>query len=121
MKILADYEDLVGKKIAFSHMAQFADQITLATEDGCVLMATMSCEDEWGENKEVRVLSKVSVMRELENNEWMREQLSEAGVFDLERYKEEQRIKTEKENEERRLRFEKREREEYERLKAKFG
>lgn len=120
MKILTDYEDLVGKKIVFSHMAQFASQITIATEDGCVLMATMECEDEWGENKQIRVLHSFHVMNILERNDWMREELGKLGVFDLEKYKEEKRIKAEREKERRLIEREKREREEYERLKAKF-
>jgi hypothetical protein len=54
MNILKSYEDLVGKTIAFSHMAQFASQITLATTDGDILMVTFELEDD--DNMEIRVL-----------------------------------------------------------------
>ena len=120
MKILTEYEELVGKEISFSHMAMFAQQITIATKDGCVLMAIMEREDEWGENARIYVLNEHRVMGVIERNEWIRKELGKLGIFDLEKYKEEQRIKHEKEKEKRSIEREKRERAEYERLKNKF-
>lgn len=119
MKILTDYKDLVGKKIVFSHMAQFASEITIATEDGCILMATLDSDD-FGDNKEVSIYPKYRVMNKIETDEWMRKELGELGVFDLDKYKEEQRIEAEKEKERRLIEREKREIAEYERLKSKF-
>lgn len=118
MKILIDYKELVGKKIAFSHMAEFADQITLATEDGCVLMANMEYYDE--DDLRVKVLYPHAVLRVLHGHEWMRKELGKLGIFDIEKYNEEQRIEQERKKEEFRKKQEKKEREEYERLKAKF-
>ncbi|MEB2281098.1 hypothetical protein LAV73_14005 [Lysinibacillus xylanilyticus] len=64
MEILEDYKNLVGKKMVFSHMAQFAEQITLATEDGCVLMAT--CDyNEMEDGPIVRVLRSPFVIQVL--------------------------------------------------------
>lgn len=120
MKILENYNDLVGKKIVFSHMAQFADQITLATEDGCVLMATMEQDDFEGSN-EIRILYPHAVLNVLHKHEWMRKELGELGIFDVQKYEEEQRVKREKEKEEYRKKKEQKDREEYQRLKAKFG
>lgn len=119
MKILNNYEDLVGKTIAFSHMAQFAEHITIATEDGCVLMATTEYAGDF-ERKETRVLSKHSVINLLDNDDWMREELSELGIFDMGQYKEQQRIKREKELEEYRKQQKERDRKTYERLKLIF-
>lgn len=119
MKVLTDYKELVGKEIAFSHMAQFAGEITIATKDGCILMATLDSDD-YGEDKEVSIYHELRVMDNLERNGWMREELGKLGIFDLESYKEEQRIKHEKEKEKRLIEREKRERAEYERLKEKF-
>lgn len=117
MKILTEYNELVGKKIAFSHMAEFAEQITLATEDGCILMAKMEdCIDD----TRIKVLYPHQVIRVLEKNEWLRKELGNLGIFDIDKYNEEQRVKREKEKEEFRKRQEEKEREEYERLKAKF-
>ncbi|MEK4122050.1 hypothetical protein [Lysinibacillus sp. FSL K6-0102] len=119
MDILTDYKDLVGKKIVFSHMAQFAEQITLATEDGCVIMATFDY-DEMAEESRVRVMYPHSVIQVLERHEWIRNELGRLGIFDIEKYKEEQRIKQEKEKEELRKRQEVKELAEYARLKAKY-
>lgn len=120
MKILTEYKNLVGKEIVFSHMAMFASQITIATKCGCVLMAKMEREDEWGEDTRVYVLREFNVMNVLERNEWMREELGKLGIFDLEKYKREQRIKRKKEKEKSLIEREERERAEYERLKEKF-
>lgn len=119
MKILKDYKDLVGKKIIFSHMAQFAKQITIATEDGCVLMINMDC-DEYEDEKEIKVLCPTKVLNVLNRHKWLREELGKLGIFDIEKYKEEERLKYEKEKEERRKKQEEKEKAEYERLKLKF-
>lgn len=119
MKILTDYNELVGKKIVFSHMAQFAKQITLATEDGCVLMATFEY-DEMDEGTTIRVMYPHFVLQVLDRHEWIRNELGKLGIFDVEKYKEEQRIKYEKQQEESRIKREAKELAEYERLKEKF-
>ena len=120
MKVLTDYEQLVGKTIAFVHMAQFADQITLATTDGEVLMAQMEDQDEWGSDKLTTIYHEGMVINTLNHEPYLRQKLSELGIFDLEAYKE----KRQKEMEEaKRIREEKRKKfelEEYKRLKAKF-
>lgn len=120
MKVLTDYEQLVGKTIAFAHMAQFADQITLATTDGDVLMATMDNQDEWGGDKETTVYYEHMVINTLNHEPYLRKKLGELGIFDIEAYK----AKRQKEMEEaKRIREEKRKKyelEEYKRLKAKF-
>ncbi len=120
MEILTDYNDLIGKKIVFCHMAQFAEQITLATEDGCILMATMDV-GEFEESKEVRVLYPHRVLQILNQHEWLRNELGKLGVFDVAKYEEEQRIEREKRQTELQKRKEEKERQEYERLKTKYG
>lgn len=119
MEILTDYKELNGKKIVFTHMAQFADQITIATEDGCILMVTRFL-DECGDSGEFYVYPKLRVMTTLHQSEWLREELGKLGVFDIEKYKEDERIRLEKEKLERQSQKEQREKEEYERLKLKF-
>lgn len=122
MNVLTDYKDLVGKTIAFSHMAQFADQITLGTTDGCVLMAAMDMSFADEEHVEIKVFNarRVKMTLHEESNRWMRNELAKLGIFDLAQYEEEQRVKREQEQEEYRKRQAIKEREEYERLKAKF-
>lgn len=119
MEILTDYKDLVGKKIVFSHMPRFAQEITLATEDGCVLMATFDYDDDEEEAK-IRIMYPYSVVEVIKRNEWMRNELGALGIFDIETYKKEQEEKRLKEQEEAKRLIEERDRAEYERLKAKY-
>lgn len=120
MKILTKYEELVGKTIALTHMAQFAENITIATEDGCVLVATQNLDEEYGERKETRVLWEPHAIRYIEENRYLREELTKLGIFDINAYKEKQ-AKLERERKEKFVMEQaKREREQYERLKAKF-
>lgn len=119
MEILTNYNDLVGKKIVFSHMAQFAKQITLATEDGCVLMVTFDFDD-YGEGNTIRILYPHLVLSTLNKHEFLRNELGKLGIFDLEKYQEEQRLKKEIEH---KAWKEKKEAEEYAtylRLKEKY-
>lgn len=122
MKVLTDYAQLEGKTIAFSHMAQFAEQITIATTDGCILMATFDVADDYGEVLHIRVLQKNRVLVVLYSNQgkWIREELSKLGLLDIEAYKEEMKLKAEREKIERIAAYEASERRNYERLKAKF-
>lgn len=120
MKILTKYEDLVGKTIAFTHMAQFAENITIATEDGCVLVATQTLDEEYMEKKETRVLWEPHAVLYIENNRYLREELGKLGIFDINAYKEKQ-VELERQKREKFIADQaKREREQYERLKAKF-
>lgn len=86
MKILTNYYQLEGKTIAFTHMAQFANQITIATTDNEVLMVTFDLDEEYGERKEIRVLHEGWVMKTIKENNYLREELGKRGIFDLEKY-----------------------------------
>ncbi|MBM7598242.1 hypothetical protein JOC34_000599 [Virgibacillus halotolerans] len=120
MKILTDYDQLVGKTIAFAHMAQFADQITLATTDNEVLMADMESVDESLHDKEITVYSEGMVMNRLNYEPYLRKKLSEIGVFDLEAYKEERQKQMEEAKRKREEQKKINEIKEFERLKKKF-
>lgn len=119
MKILRSDKELIGKTIAFAHMAQFAENITLATTDGSVLVVRQLF-DEDTEDSQIDVIGEHRALRYIENNDYIREQLGELGIFDIAAYREkqlEERLKKQKEFNERKLREE---RELYEKLKAKF-
>lgn len=119
MKILRNDKELIGKTIAFAHMAQFADNITIATDDGCVLVVRQIF-DEDTEESETDILSEPRALRYIENTPYLRDTLGNLGIFDIEAYKQkkkEERLKLEEEYKARKL---KEERELYERLKAKF-
>jgi len=120
MKVLEDYEKLVGKTIAYVNMAQFADQITIATTDGEVLMAEMILQGEWGDEKEIVILSEDRVLNRLHTNPYIRKKLHELGIFDLEAYERQRQKELEEERRRLREQQEKREYEEYLRLKKKF-
>lgn len=120
MKILTSYLDLVGKTISFTHMAQFADQITIATTDGEVLMVVQEGDEDSFDSKQVRVLSRSAVLRVLENSDYLRVELAKVGAYDLAAYN--KRI-AEEEAERRAAAIKRKEdsdRAEYERLKSKF-
>lgn len=108
MEILTNHADLVGKKIVFSYNTK--NNFILATEDGCILMTTYT-HDDWVDNVSIRVAPPREVIDILHRRGWLRNELGKLGIFDLEKYEEEQKIKKEKEQEE----FA-----EYLRLKEKF-
>ncbi|GIN22563.1 hypothetical protein [Siminovitchia fordii] len=118
MKVLTDYKQLEGKTIAFAHMAQFADQITLVTTDDEVLMATFT--QEYEDEFEIKVFNKYNVIYAINNDKYIREEFSKLGIFDLEEWKEEQEKKQRLERQNLKMIREMREREQYEKLKAKF-
>lgn len=119
MKIVRNEKELVGKTIAFAHMAQFAENITLATEDGCVLVARQIYDEDTDESQ-IDIFSELRALRYIENNDYVRESLGKLGIFDIETYRQkmqEEKMKRMQEYEAKKL---KEERELYEKLKAKF-
>lgn len=119
MKILTNYNQLVGKTISFSHMAQFADQITLATTDGEVLMATLEYDDD-EDDIQIRVLNEYTVIGIIQKHSYLQKELNKLGIFDLEEWKREQEKRRKEEQEKYRQKKEQQEREMYEKLKVKF-
>lgn len=121
MEILTDYNDLVDKKIVFAHMAQFAEQITIATEDGSVLMVDMAYEDD--ECQEVNVYAEHRVLGVLKSDrgKWMRDELSKLGIFDLEQYRKEQEELRIMQQEERKKQQDERDYKRYLELNERFG
>lgn len=118
MKIVRRGEELNGKTIAFTHIAQFAENITIATQDGCI--AVITHVDDECDDRETRLLYEHEAIRYIESSDYLRNSLGKLKIFDLEAYKQkkkEERIKREQEIEARKL---KEERELYEKLKAKF-
>jgi hypothetical protein len=126
MNILRDYNSLVGKVIVFSHMARYAEQITLATEDGCVLMARHGFDedaDDGGGESIIVVLTPAEVMRVLNSDRgrFIREQLGMLGIFDMDEYKRQEEEKYRLMREEQKRLDEERELATYKRLKEKYG
>lgn len=119
MKIVRSGEELNGKTIAFTHIAQFAENITIATEDGRVAVVTQDIDGEC-DDRQTRILNEYEAICYIENSDYLRNSLGKLGIFDIETYKQkkqEERIKRAEELEARKL---KEERELYEKLKVKF-
>lgn len=119
MKIVRNEKELIGKTIAFTHMARFAENITIATEDGLVLVVTQDFDEDEDESK-IDIIGEHRALRYIENTDYVRESLGKLGIFDIESYKkkkEEERLERMKEYQAKKL---KEDRELYEKLKAKF-
>lgn len=118
MKVITNYEDLEGKTISFCHMAQFAEQITIATTDGEVLMASFYEGDY--ERTEIEIFNPGKVILTIQNSTYLQRELDDLGIFNLDEWKKKQMEKQLIDKEECLKRLEEEERREYERLKAKF-
>lgn len=119
MKIIRSDKELIGKTIAFAHIAQFAENITIATEDGCVVVVQQMIDDDT-EDTVTHILSEPRVLKYIESDDYLRVSLGNLGIFDIEAYrkkKKEEQLQREQEYKARKL---KEERELYEKLKAKF-
>jgi hypothetical protein len=114
MYFITKEADLLGKVIAYTHMSQFAEAITIATTDGGIII--IESRDESGE---IHVKSEHQASNYILGTIWLRSELLKAGVVTMEdiqeyeRQREVVRQQWAKGQEERR-------RQEYERLKAEF-
>jgi hypothetical protein len=116
MYFISEEKDLVGKEIIFTHMAQFAEAVTIVTKDKGILVVEND-----GEGNEI--YHEHNAKKYVVGHNWLRKELHKRGIIsleDIERYEEEERLKAEQ----RQVAFnqmrEKQERDTYERLKAKF-
>ncbi|PGC57582.1 hypothetical protein [Bacillus wiedmannii] len=113
-------EDLNGKEIAFTHMAQFAKAITIVTKDKGILVVEQFQDDG---NSEISVYGKGNARAYVLNHNWLRKTLHEKGIIsheEIEEYENEIRLAHQKQQEEYKKRQEEQEKRDYERLKAKF-
>lgn len=120
---IVDYEQLVGKTISFIHAAQFASQITIATEtkEVCMLKIKMNEEDEnWCEAVNIRTIPDWAALNEIEKNEWLRNELGKVGAFDTKIYREQKQKEQEERRKEQIERSKKARYEQYLQLKEEF-
>ncbi|PAE17273.1 hypothetical protein CHH91_04505 [Virgibacillus sp. 7505] len=122
MRILTNGEQLVGKTVAFAHIAQFATAVTLATTDNEVIVfePEYDFEEEDMFRSRIRIYQPYRAIEYIENHNYVREELGKKGIFDIEAYKQKEKERREQENKKLEELKEKREREAYERLKLKF-
>lgn len=120
MYFMEKEEDLIGKEIAFTHMAQFAEAITIVTKDKGILVVEQFQDDG---SSEISVYGKYNARAYVLKHNWIRKTLNEKGIIsheEIEEYENEIRLAHQKQQEEYKKRQEEQERRDYERLKAKF-
>lgn len=120
MYFITKEEDLVGKEIAFTHMAQFAEAITIVTKDKGILVVKQWSDDDISE---INVYGKHQARTYVLKHNWIRKTLHEKGIIsheEIEEYENEIRLAQQKQQEEYKKRQEEQERQAYERLKVKY-
>ncbi|MFF2531546.1 hypothetical protein ACFVS2_21800 [Brevibacillus sp. NPDC058079] len=120
MYFISKEEELIGKTIAFTHMAQFADAITIVTSDkGIFVFEQDGCSDD----KEIIVYNDTLARRYVLEHTYLRKELHEKGIIteeDISKFEEEKRRESERYLQEQEKRVKEQERQEYERLKALY-
>jgi fructose-bisphosphate aldolase class 1 len=121
MYFITKAEDLIGKTISFVHMTQFAEAITIVTDDKGVLVVEQTGDSY---DKETSIYGVHQARTYVNKQEWMRKELQKAGVISEEEileYEEEQKRLLQKKEQERLRQQEEYEKELFEKLKKKFG
>lgn len=121
MYYITKEEGLVGKEILFTHMAQFAQALTIVTTDKGVFVVEQSGDR--GEETITTVYSEGRAREYILRSKWLRENLHEKGVLtheEVEAYEEGKRQEVVRRRQEEKQRQEEKDRREFERLSAKF-
>lgn len=122
MKIItnSNLEEIIGKKIVFIHVARFADNITIATDDGSILVITQDIDYDDYEEKRTRILNESQVINYIDEQDYIRKELERLDLFDVEKYKKRKQKREQEYINKMKEIVEEREKAEYVRLKAKF-
>jgi flagellar motility protein MotE (MotC chaperone) len=121
MYFITKEEDLWDKKVVFTHMAEFAEAITIVTSDGGIQVVSQQWEDE--DRSRIWVYNEAKARSYILNHNYLREQLHKKGVITNQEMAEyEERIKNDREDYLKRQKElnEQKDKAEYERLKKKF-
>jgi ribosomal protein L11 methylase PrmA len=122
MYFIETEEELRGKRIAFTHMAQFAEAITIVTEDKGIFVVEQ--EDDEGFSKETYVYNEPRARKYIFEHRYILGELNKLEIItkeEVHHYNEELRLERERIALEEKARREKWEKEEYERLNKKYG
>ncbi|RXZ78026.1 hypothetical protein EBB07_28630 [Paenibacillaceae bacterium] len=120
MFFITEEEELLGKTIVFTHMAQFADYITIVTGDGGVLVIDVESDSDGKCNS---IFPEHLAKRYLFDHSWLRKELNSKGIVTDHDISEYERIKKEEADRyrERMLKIkEDNERKKYNELKLKY-
>lgn len=118
MKILKKPDDMIGKKIKFIHVEHYGDKIILVSEDGEVLLIEASLDDL--EENQLNIVNESSVLKYIDDNEYIRKKLSNLNLFDMAAYKKRKEEEAERKRQEYEAEREKAEFELYQKLKLKY-
>ncbi|MED2737353.1 hypothetical protein [Bacillus toyonensis] len=121
MYFITKEEDLWDKKVVFTHMAEFAEAITIVTSDGGIQVISK----EWGDEDRGRiwVYNESRARSYILNHIYLREQLHKKGIItneELNEYEEQKKKAREDYLKRQKELNEQKDRAEYERLKKKF-
>ncbi|MCO7177030.1 hypothetical protein ACFP7A_01285 [Sporolactobacillus kofuensis] len=121
MKIENDPFNMVGRTITFIDAGKYADQITIATDDGHIMMAEFDYDELEDEDPTIHVLNKYNVLQRLSRstNSRLVERMKKEG-FDLREFEEREKKLRDERMKKLEIDKEKQERMQYERLKAKY-
>ncbi|WP_456364779.1 hypothetical protein C1N73_30375 (plasmid) [Priestia aryabhattai] len=122
MYFIETEEELKGKRIAFTHMAQFAEAITIVTEDKGIFVVEQ--EDNEGFSKETTTYNELRARKYIFEHKYILSELNKLEIItkeEVHNYNKELRLERERMVLEEAARREKREKEEYERLNKKYG
>jgi len=123
MYFISKEEDLVGKEIAFTHMARFAEAITIVTKDKGIFVVSQMCY-EGDDDAEIDIYNERRAKEYVMKHNWLRKELNSLGIITEEDIKEYEKIIEEKRKRDMadyQRQQEENEKLQYERLKAKFG
>ncbi|WP_255258899.1 hypothetical protein [Bacillus thuringiensis] len=121
MYFISKEEDLIGKEIVFTHMAQFANAITIVTKDKGIFVV-----NQWSDcdGSEICIYNEYRAKDYILRHDWLRKTLHEKGIIsqeEIQEYEDRKRLELQKQQEESKKRQEEQERINYERLRAKYG
>ncbi|MCU5224082.1 hypothetical protein [Bacillus tropicus] len=120
MYFISKEEDLIEKEIVFTHMAQFANAITIVTKDKGILVVEQFQDDG---SSEICIYNEYRAKDYILKHDWLRKTLHEKGIIsqeEIQEYEDRKRLELQKQQEESKKRQEEQERITYERLKLKF-
>jgi hypothetical protein len=122
---MKEEEELRGKVVAFTHMAQFAEAITIVTEDKGILVVEQEIDEDkdYDFSKQIRVYKEFRAKKYILEHKYLRAELNKLGIItekDIKEYEDKLKEEREKRLLEEKKRKEERERFELERLKAKY-
>jgi hypothetical protein len=71
--------DLIGKEIAFTHFARFAEAMTIVTKDKGIFVFNAEIDED--DNEGISIYRAPTARRYILGDEWLRKQLNKLGII----------------------------------------